>query len=76
MPQPQANLPEDFDILEGYSRFRPAGEVSLQEAVGRISKAIVFCRENRIGRLLVDATELGGFPSPSVAAHLDCKGLP
>ncbi len=58
--------PEFFSIAEGYGRFCPQGQMSLQEAVALVTRAIVFCRDNKIPKLLVDVTRLTGFPSPSV----------
>src|SRR5258708_12686503 len=58
--------PEFFSIAEGYGRFCPQGQMSLQEAAALVTRAIVFCRDNKIPKLLVDVTRLTGFPSPSV----------
>jgi hypothetical protein len=58
----------DFLSVEGKTaRLTPAGEFSLEAAVEMISSAIVFCRENDIPGLLIDARELFGFPHPSVS---------
>jgi len=66
MTRPETSLPSDFDLEEGYACFHPAGNVSLEEAVMLCKQAILFARKSGIGRLLIDATQLGGFPSPSV----------
>ncbi len=52
-------------MLEGYASFRPTGSMPLQEAVGLISGAITYARENAIRRLFVDARWLDGFDSPT-----------
>lgn len=53
--------PERFEIGEGHALFRPEGNVSFQEGLDLLSQAIVYCRENRIRRLLIDITKLTGF---------------
>ena len=55
-----------MEILEGYCRYRPRGEVSLVEAVGLVTRAIAFCRDQKIPKLLVDITELGQFSTPTL----------
>jgi hypothetical protein len=60
-------LPEDFDLEPGYACFHPSGEISLAAAASLMMKAIRFCRENGILRLLVDATQLGVLPTPTLA---------
>ncbi len=67
MTKPETNLRSDFDLEEGFACYHPAGNVSLSEGVELCKQAIIFARENGIGRLLIDATQLGGFPSPTVA---------
>ncbi len=59
--------PTDFQLCEGYACFAPVGSVSLKNAVELITAAIAFARDNQIKRLLIDATQLIGFPSPSLA---------
>ena len=63
------NQPEHFEIMEDYAAFRPSGEVSLEQAVQLVTSAFVYARENQIKRLLVDATGLTGFDSPSLASR-------
>ena len=58
----------DFLSLEGkIALIAPVGEFSLEAAVEMIRTAILFCRENDIAGLLVDARRLYGFPHPSVS---------
>ena len=56
----------DFQLCEGYACFAPVGSVSLLNAVELITAAIIFARDSQIKRLLVDATQLDGFRSPSI----------
>jgi hypothetical protein len=60
-------LPEDFKLEQGYACFHPSGEISLAAAANLIVQAIRFSRENGIARLLVDATQLGVLPPPTLA---------
>jgi AraC-like DNA-binding protein len=55
-----------FERLTGHAMFTPTGVVSMNEAVEVVAKSIIFARSRQIDRLLVDATGLSGFPSPSV----------
>jgi hypothetical protein len=59
--------PEYLEIKKDYARFRPEGEVSLDKAVALIGEAIRFCHDEEIRRLLVDTTQLTGFPPPTIA---------
>jgi hypothetical protein len=45
----------------GYATYRPEEHVSFREAGERVSRAVVYCRENGIRRLLIDTTKLTGF---------------
>ena len=58
------DIPEHFEMAEGYACHRPVGQVSLQEAIDLISRAIAFSRDHQIRRLLVNATGLTGFEPP------------
>lgn len=57
---------DHLDIVAGICQFRPRGESSLVEAVGLINRAIAYCRDRRIGKLLVNATGLVGVAIPSL----------
>ena len=59
------SIPEFFDISEGYASYRPVKSVSLDEATEMVCNAVSFARENFIGRLLVDITQLTGFDPPT-----------
>jgi hypothetical protein len=63
---PTAMLPEFLSLKDRIAVFAPAVDVPLEKAVAMISDAIVFCRENGITGLLIDARELWGFPHPTV----------
>jgi hypothetical protein len=67
MNPPGPRPPKHFQVYEGYACYAPAGVVSLDMASNLIASAILFAREQKIRRLLVDATQLTGFHSPSVA---------
>jgi len=60
------NLSEHFEQREGYAYCQLGGCVTLEQAVEAVTRAIVAAREQKIKRLLVDATQLTGFPSPSL----------
>jgi hypothetical protein len=59
-------LLEYLEVVEGICQFRPRGECSLVEAVDLVKSAIAYCRDRRIGKLLVDGTGLVGVPMPSL----------
>ena len=56
-----ADRPEHFEIGEGHAIHRPEGNVSFLEGLDLLSRAVVYCRENGIRRLLIDLTKLTGF---------------
>ena len=58
--------PEFFSFEEKFARYAPEGELSLDDAVQMISRAIVHARENGIFGLLIDVRGLHGFPNPTV----------
>ena len=62
MPTP----PRAFRFFEGYAIYRPAGQLSFDEAVATISEGLRYAASRQIERLLVDSTKLTGFPAPSV----------
>jgi hypothetical protein len=64
---PAVALSEFFSLEGKTALLAPAGEFSLEQAVDMIRSAIVFCRENEIPGLLIDARQLYGFPHPSVS---------
>ena len=60
------DAPEHFDVDGELARFRPRGRYSLVEAVESISRAIAFCRDAGVGKLLVDASGFVGIPIPTL----------
>lgn len=60
-------LPEFLSLESNTALFTPAGDFSLEAAVEMIDSAIIYCRENAIRGLLIDARKLYGFPHPTVA---------
>lgn len=57
---------ERLEIAEGYCRFRPAGSMSLVDAVATITLAIAFCRQQKIAKLLIDASEFDRLTPPAL----------
>jgi len=60
------HVPTDMEVFDGHCRFGPRGEVSLVEAVEMVTRAIAFCSDQKIPRLLVDVTGLTGFANPTL----------
>lgn len=67
MPSRNNNLTGHFEIREGHAFAALVGRVSLVQAASAVTRALVAARDQGIKRLLVDATQLWGFSSPSVA---------
>ena len=61
--------PESFTLEEGYARYRPVGEISLQAGAELVGKAIAFAAEAGVRKLLVDITRLTGFDRPDITAR-------
>ncbi len=57
----------ELEIFEDYAVFRPTGQISLERAIEMVTTAIASARARSIGKLLVDASDLTGFKSPSIA---------
>jgi hypothetical protein len=57
---------QHMEVLDEYCRFSPRGVVSLVEAVALVTRAIAFCRDQKIPKLLVDVTVLTGFSTPNL----------
>jgi hypothetical protein len=64
--EPSMHTPQHLDVVGDIGRFRPRGRCTLVDAVDRITVAVAFCRERRVGKLLVDATGLVGVAIPSL----------
>lgn len=46
--------------------YRPAGQLTLDEAIDLMDQTIAYVRDQRIPKLLFNAKALVGFPSPSL----------
>src|SRR5262249_42328418 len=57
---------DHLEVAEGICQFRPRGESSLVEAVDLITGAIAYCRDQGVGKLLVDVTGLTGVSIPTL----------
>ncbi|MDB6129400.1 MAG: hypothetical protein JWM04_507 [Verrucomicrobiales bacterium] len=55
-----------YEVCGEHAAFRPRGETTLAEGVKLISEAITVTREAKIRKLLVNTSELTGFPTPTV----------
>lgn len=60
-------LPDHFEVVAGRGFFRPAGNVSLDQAVELVNGAIAHARASGITKLFVNAALLTGFESPSIS---------
>jgi DNA-binding response OmpR family regulator len=58
--------PEDFVLDAGCAFYRPTGVVSFNRAVELVRDGIAAARRNRARDLVVNTTELLGFPSPDM----------
>ncbi len=58
------NAPENFEVGTDYSCFRLAGHGPLEAAAVKVTEAIMFAREQRVRRLLIDTTKWTGHASP------------
>jgi hypothetical protein len=58
---------DQMTTTEGIYTFRPLGKASLVDSVDMITRVIAQCRARNITKLLVDVTELFGYPVPSLA---------
>ena len=61
------NLIEHFEVRESHAFSELVGCVSLEQAADAVTRALVAARDRGIKRLLVDASQFTGFPSPSLA---------
>jgi hypothetical protein len=59
-------VPEYFEVREGYAYFRPVGNVSLDQATKLLTRALDYAVEQKIARVLVNATDLV-MPMPTLA---------
>lgn len=59
--------PDHFEVVDGRGFFRPVGSMSLEAAAELITVALAHARVQGIKELLVNATGLTGFPSPTLS---------
>jgi hypothetical protein len=50
--------PAELELLDGYARFRHSGRMTFADALSQGAAAVAYCREQKVRRLLVDATGL------------------
>jgi len=60
------NVTGKIEVAGDCAYYRPAGKVTLQQAAELVDQAIVFARDGRIPKLLINCTNLTGFPSPTL----------
>jgi len=62
---------ENFELKKGYAEFCPVGEVSFEQMVDLISRAVLMCRKQKINNLLLDSTRLSGFQQPGISERFN-----
>ena len=65
MKQP-TKLSGSIEVVGDCAYFRPAGKLTLDDAVELVDQTIVYVRDQRIPKLLFNAKALVGFRSPSL----------
>jgi len=58
---------EEMTVADGLCKYSPQGRVSLVDGVAMITRTISHCRARKIAKLLMDVTELTGYPIPTLA---------
>jgi hypothetical protein len=56
----------NLELTAGICEFRPRGTCTLVEAVDIIRRAVGYCRQRAIGKLLVDVRGLSGISVPTL----------
>ena len=59
-------MTDHLEVRKDICEFRPRGESSLVEIVELITEAIAYCRDQRIGRLLIVGNDLAGVSIPTL----------
>lgn len=54
------DCPERFERVHDHAVYRPTGCLSFEESADLLCRAIAYCREQGIARILVDATDITG----------------
>jgi len=67
MPSSSNTLSENFEARADHAVATLTGAVSLEQAANAVQRVLVAARDRKIKRLLVDARQLTGFPSPTLA---------
>jgi hypothetical protein len=57
---------ESLEMHQGMCTYRPRGNYSLVEAVDLVSRAIAYCRDRGVDKLLIDVTGLVDLPIPTL----------
>ena len=55
-----------IEVAGDCAYYRPAGKVTLDEAIELVDQTIAYVRDQRIPKLLFNARNLVGFPAPSL----------
>jgi hypothetical protein len=62
---------EHFEQKKKYAVFCPVGKFSSDEMAHLISRAVVRCRKQKIGKLLIISTRASGFHSAGIGEQYD-----
>jgi hypothetical protein len=60
------NVTGSIEVSGNCAFYRPIGKVTLEHGAELVDRAIAFARDRLIPQLLVNCTDLTGFPSPSL----------
>jgi hypothetical protein len=58
---------EYFELKRGFAVFCPVGVFSFDEMAHLLSRAVVYCRRQKIGKLLIISTGASGFHPAGIA---------
>lgn len=61
---------EFFELKRDYAVLAPVGEFSFDEITHLLSRAVVFCRRQKIGKLLFISTGSSGFHSSELPNNM------
>ena len=56
----------DFEVLATRAFHRPAGDMTLQQGVELVARALIHARELELEDILVNTTAIAGFESPRI----------
>jgi hypothetical protein len=68
------DTPKYFELADGYARYCPVAEVTLQEGINLLTIAIGYAREQKIRHILIDTTKLSGFEPPTTLDRFTLGG--